>query len=136
MSEYPQIADGYDNTAGLTPLHQLSTPLFWRFYMIQSEWHDYESREWSGSRIYVPIGRPWVVWRFFVLTPDELAYLRANFGVAVTIRTLNKTTNLWSNYNATLALPDAGDGNWATWDYGAEWWTNVRLEFRDLEGIA
>lgn len=129
MSEY-QIADGHDNEAGLTELTLLDPPLFAAYADgLLTEWHDYEARQWSGDRQLVPVGRAWVAWRFFRLTRDEMAYLRGNFGAAVTIRTLDKgatDANAFANFNATLVLPDTATG----WD-GDEW-RDVRVEFRDL----
>ena len=129
MSEY-QIADGHDNAAGLTALEALNPPLFAAYGEgLLSEWHDFEARAWSGDRQLVPVGRAWVAWRFFRLTRDELAYLRDNFGAAVTIRTLDKGANAFANFNATLVLPDPALG----WE--ADGWDAVRVEFRDLVGI-
>jgi len=129
VSEY-KIADGHDNAAGLTPLEALDPPLFAAYADgLLSEWHDFEARAWSGDRLPVPVGRAWVAWRFFRLTRDELAYLRANFGSAVTIRTLDKGANEFVNFNATLVLPDPALG----WD--ADGWDGVRIELRDLVGI-
>jgi hypothetical protein len=129
VSEY-QIADGHDNAAGLVALEALDPPLFAGYAEgVLSEWHDFEARAWSGDRRAVAVGRAWVVWRFFRLTRDEMAYLRENFGVSVTIRTLDKGANAFANFNATLVLPDSAVG----WE--ADGWDGVRVEFRDLVGI-
>lgn len=131
MSDY-QIADGHDNAAGLTALDALSPSLFAAYADgVLSEWHESEARAWTGDRQLVPIGRVWAAWRLFRLTADELAYLRANFGAAVTVRTLDKGANAFANFNATLVLPDpAAD---AAWDAGG--WNDVRVEFRDLAAL-
>lgn len=130
MSEYG-IADGHDAEAVMA-LDELSPPLFAAFADgVLSECHEFEGRAWSGDRQMVPIGRAWAAWRFFRLTTDEMAYLRANFGAAVTVRTLDKGANAFATFNATLVLPDlAAD---AHWDAGE--WLDVRVEFRDLVGI-
>ncbi|MEO8396498.1 MAG: hypothetical protein ABI700_26125 [Chloroflexota bacterium] len=129
MSEY-QIADGHNNAAGLVALEALDPPLFAAYADgLLSDWHDFEARTWSGDRQPVPVGRAWVAWRFFRLTRDELAYLRANFGTAITIRTLDKGANEFANFNATLVLPDPSLG----WE--ADGWDQVRVEFRDLEAL-
>jgi hypothetical protein len=129
VSEY-QIADGHDNEAGLTELALLDPPLFAAYADgLLTEWHDYETREWSGDRQPVAVGRAWVAWRFFRLTRDEMAYLRANFGASVTIRTLDKGANTFAAFNATLVLPDPAAG----WE--ADEWRDVRAEFRDLERL-
>lgn len=129
MSEY-QIANGHNNAAGLTELPELDPPLFAAYTEgIVTEWHDYEARVWSGDRQLVPIGRAWVVWRFFRLTRDEMAYLRENFAASVTIRTLDKGANAFANFNATLVLPDPSLG----WD--ADGWNDAAVEFRDLTVI-
>jgi hypothetical protein len=129
MSEY-KIADGHDNTAGLTELALLDVPLFAAYGDgLVTEWHESEARVWSGDRRLVPVGRAWAVWRLFRLTRDEMAYLRANFGASVTIRTLDKIANTFADFNATLVLPDPARG----WE--ADGWNDVRLEFRDLEAI-
>lgn len=129
MSDY-QIANGHDNTAGLTAIEALSAPLFAAYADgLLTEWHDFEARVWSGDRQLVPVGRAWVAWRFFRLTRDERQYLRDNFGAAVTIRTLDKGVNAFANFNATLVLPDPALG----WE--ADAWRDVRVEFRDLEAV-
>ena len=129
MSEY-KIAEGHDNVAGLTALEALDPPLFAAYGEgLLSEWHDSEAREWSGDRRLVPVGRAWVAWRFFRLTRDEMAYLRANFGAAVTIRTLDKGADGFANFNATLVLPDMAVG----WE--ADGWNDGRVELRDLEAL-
>lgn len=129
MSEY-KIADGHDNVGGLTELALLDAPLFAAYADgVLSDWHDSEARVWSGDRQLLPVGRAWVVWRFFRLSAAELAYLRANFGAAVTIRTLDKSANAFANFNATLVLPDPAQN----WD--ADGWNDVRLEFRDLVAL-
>jgi hypothetical protein len=129
MSDY-KIADGHDNAAGLTELALLDAPLFAAYADgVLSEWHESEARVWSGDRQLLPVGRAWVVWRLFRLTRPEMAFLRANFGAAVTIRTLDKSANAFADFNATLVLPALSLG----WD--ADGWNDVRLEFRDLEAI-
>lgn len=129
MSEY-QIADGHDNEGDLTELALLDPPLFAGYADgLLTEWHDYEARQWSGDRQIVPVGRAWAAWRFFRLTRTEMAYLRANFGAAVTIRTLDKGADAFANFNATLVLPDPAVG----WE--ADEWRDVRVEFRDLEQL-
>ena len=129
MSEY-QIADGHDNAGGLVALEALDPPLFAAYVDgLLTEWHDYEARQWSGDRLLVPVGRAWVAWRFYRLTRAEMAYLRENFGAAVTIRTLDKGANGFANFNATLVLPDPAAG----WE--ADAWIDVRVEFRDLERL-
>lgn len=129
MSSY-KIADGHDNAAGLVALAALDPPLFAAYADgIVTEWHESETRVWSGDRRLVPVGRAWVAWRFFRLTRDELAYLRDSFGAAVTIRTLDKGADAFANFNATLVLPDPADG------WHADGWDNVRVEFRDLEAL-
>lgn len=129
MNEY-QIADGHDSEGDLTALAELEPPLFAAYVEgPATEWHESEGRVWSGDRRLVPVGRGWVVWRFFRLTPDEMAYLRDSFGAQVTIRTLDKGAGAFGNFNATLVLPDPAQG----WD--ADGWSDVRVEFRDLEGV-
>lgn len=129
MNDY-QIADGHDNDGDLTALAELDPPLFAAYAEgIVTEWHASEARIWSGDRQLVPVGRAWVIWRFFRLTRDEMAYLRENFGAAVTIRTLDKGADAFANFNATLVLPDPAQG----WD--ADGWSDVRVEFRDLEAV-
>ena len=129
MNDY-QIADGHDNDAGLTALAELDPPLFAAYSDGPvTEWHENEARVWSGNRQLVPVGRAWVVWRFFRLSRDEMLHLRENFSAAVTIRTLDKSADAFANFNATLVLPDPSLG----WD--ADGWSDVRVEFRDLEGI-
>ncbi len=129
MSEY-KIADGHDNGGGLNALEALDPPLFAAYADgLLTEWHDFEVREWAGDRSLVLVGRAWVAWNFFRLTRDEMAYLRGHFGSAVTIRTLDKGTNAFANFNATLVLPDPSLG----WE--ADGWDEVRVEFRDLVGI-
>ena len=131
MSEY-KIADGHNNAGALAALEALSAPLFAAYADgLLSEWHDFEARQWAGDRTLVPVGRAWVAWKFFRLTRDELAYLQAHFGSTVTIRTLDKGTNSFANFNATLVLPDlSADARWE-----ADEWLDVRIEFRDLETI-
>src|SRR5690606_11834768 len=121
------IADGHGNAAGLTALDALDPPLFAAYAGgIVTEWHDSETRVWSGDRRLVPIGRAWVAWRFFRLTREECAYLRDHFGAAVTIRTLDKNADAFADFNATLVLPDPSRG------WHADGWDNVRVTFRDL----
>lgn len=129
MSEY-QIADGHSNEGDLTELALLDPPLFAGYADgLLTEWHDYEARQWSGDRQIVPVGRAWTAWRFFRLTRAEMGYLRANFGAAVTIRTLDKGADAFANFNATLVLPDPAVG----WE--ADEWRDARVEFRDLERL-
>ncbi len=129
MSEY-QIAEGHDNEAGLTALELLDPPLFAAYADgVVSEWHESETRLWTGDRRLFPVGRAWAAWRFFRLTQAEMTTLRANFGAAVTVRTLDKGTGLFANFNATLVLPDLADG----WE--ADGWNEVRVELRDLAAL-
>ncbi len=129
MSEY-QIADGWDNAAGLVALETLDPPLFAGYADgVLSEWHDAEAMVWSGDRRRVAVGRAWAAWRFFRLSREEMAYLRANFGEQVTIRTLDKGADAFAEFNATLVLPDPAVG----WE--ADGWDGVRVEFRDLVAI-
>jgi len=129
MNDY-QITDGHNSDDDLAALAELDPPLFAAYVDgPATEWHESEARLWSGDRQLVPVGRAWVVWRFFRLTRDEMAYLRENFGAQVTIRTLDKGADAFAIFNATLVLPDPAVG----WD--ADGWSDVRVEFRDLEAV-
>lgn len=134
MSSSVKIADGQNNAGGLTSLDLLSPPLF-RFYIapegVLTEWHNFVTRELDGNRQLVEIGLPWVAWVFFKLSRAELSYLRSAFGDPVTIRTLDKQTNAYHNYNAIMYFPDLVDQ--AKWDTGE--WLDVRVEFHDLEEL-
>jgi len=129
-----KIAVGNNNAAGLTELEDLSPPLFDLFgpsEAIKTEWHDYETRELAGDHIYVNIGRPWVAWIFDWMTRAEMAYLRTTYATQlVTIRTLNKATNAYANYSATLVFPELGET-----DYDIGIWEKVRIEFHDLVAL-
>lgn len=130
------IADGHDNVGGLTEWHLLSPPLFHEYAgdeVVYSEWHGFESRLWSGDRTYVPVGRQWVRWRFFVLSREEYAYIRATFSAAVTIRTLDKDGNDYVNFNANLVLPDTSELEWDR--EGRMGWFDVPVDLMDLEEI-
>lgn len=129
-----KIAAGHNNAAGLTFLEDLSGTLFELYAPAESlltEWGDFETRILAGDRTYVNVGRPWSAWIFEWLTRAEMAYLRSTFSSSlVTIRTLNKATNAYANYNAYLVFPELGEA-----DYDSGVWESVRFEFKDLEAL-
>lgn len=134
MASSVKIAVGANNVAGLKSLELLSPPLFKDYIFpegVSTEFHPYVARELDGNRVMVKIGRPWVAWKLYRLTRAEMNYLLATFGDPVTIRTLDKETNTYRNYNATFNRPDLVEQ--VKWDTNT--WDDVRIEFWDLVEI-
>lgn len=130
MSQY-LIADGYDNVAGLLSLHQLEPPLFYDYNVgIKTYFKEYVSQIMTGDRKFIRVGLPSTVWELFKISLDEYAYLRENFGQEVTIRTLDKSTNTFRDYNAVMELPDISETQFDIGD-----WYQFRLKFWDLVEI-
>lgn len=133
------IAPGHNNVAGLKRLEALSAGLFTEYdddiENVLTNWVDIEEREMDGDRNYVDIGLESVTWIFFRLSRAELAYLNANFSGDVTIRTLNQQSNAYHNYNAKMTPLRAGvkSGKWEADSIGG--WSDVPVEFYDLELI-
>ncbi len=130
-----KIADTHDNEGGLTQFQNLETGLFKEiiFYAVDgilTEWHSYESRDFDGNRQPINIGRPWVLWIIDRLTRAEMAFMMDEYGMEVTITTLNKELNEYHNYNATFIKPDLGEAGWES-----NTWRQVKFEFRDLVQI-
>lgn len=131
MSDF-KIADGYDGTP--ESLDALSPPLFNEYVgkeVVFTVWHPYLTRERAGDRSMVAVGLPWIEAVFFRLTRAEYEYLLTNFGDEVTILTLNKDTNVYTEYNARMVKPDTSDVDWDR-DTG-QGFDNVKFEFEDLE---
>lgn len=128
MSEY-KLANGHDNEAGLEELQNLSAGLF-GYYVggLKTEWHDFVTQILVGSRrSYAPIGLPWCDWVMFKITPQELKYLKDNFGPEVTVRTFDKGRNAFYNFNAIILFPDT-----SAFDFDIGEWIDLKISFIDL----
>src|SRR3989304_8174759 len=129
-----KIADNHDNEAGLLQFHQLNSPMFYDVQFIAAEgilteWHSWVSRELDGNRQPVTIGLPWGKWILYHVSRAELTWFVANFGPLVTITTLDKRSNTYKNFNATMFEPELVDE--AEWD--GLYWKEARFTFWDLE---
>ena len=133
-----KIANGANNAAGLQYLWLLSPPLFRDFRGdLLTEWSDADQYVMNGNREMVPLTLPSVNWVFYRLTRAEYQYLKDNFGTSVTIYTLDKGTDTWTTFNATLlSLRVIGKGSGGSGRWEMDEWYDVRLELIDLEEIA
>ena len=130
--EIQALASGYGNVANLTPLHQMSPPLFGLYKdYVNQEFLAQEGLTRSGSRRTIKIGLPSVTWTFISLTQAEYQYLRANYvtgtDALVTIRTYDDEAAEWKNYNATMLKPQG--------EFDGIYWNTVRVEFTDLREL-
>jgi len=133
LSSREELATGFNNAAGLEALYLISPPLFSDYSPkggILTEWFDGEEEERDGSGALQTIGLPYVIWRLFNLSVDEFTLLVTYTG-NVTLRTYNKTTNAYTNYNAVMELP-IGERKW---DDGHDQWEQVGVVFWGLEAL-
>lgn len=128
MAEHHKIANGSNNIAGLKFLWELSPPLFENMLNDDTlnEWHSEEAIKTNANLVDLRIGTPWDVWVIPQMTMEEQAFLHG-LGPTVTIRTLNKLTGVWTNYNAIKSNPELKPENW---DRGV--WENLKYTFKRL----
>lgn len=133
MYESFLIAPDHDNIEGLMRLadYDESGCAFkdWKSY-IPYKWHDMESREQAGDRIFVRIGSPWCELEFVVMTELEWSTLVTEFGFSalVTIYAYDRTARRYKFYNATYHLPE--EPEFENGEY-----RDIVIEFRDLQEI-
>lgn len=128
-----KLAIGHDNEAGLERLDEIDPPLLQPYRMkggILTEWYDGEEEERDGHRALVYVARPYDVWKFKLLDPDDVALLNTYVG-PVTARIYNKTTATWGNYNARFELPQRE----RKWEEGSDYWAEVTAYLWDLEEL-
>lgn len=133
LTDHEQIADGHDNVAGLEALHEISAPLFEDYTPkggVLTEWYDSEEQERDGLAILQNIGPAYVIWRLYNLSPAEFVLLATYVG-EVTLRTYNKTTAAYTNYNAVMELPIKE----RKWDDAHDQWAEVGVYFFGLEAL-
>lgn len=133
-----KLAPGYFNSANLKFLNQLSPPLFEEYgagEIILSAWEDVISMELAGDRNWVDVGLPKDVLTLYRVTRADFAYLKANYSGQVTVRLLDQGANAYHIYNAILKPIRVGQdsGTWAADAIGG--WSDMKLEFYDLEQI-
>lgn len=133
MNESFLIALGHDNIEELQRFHDYDDTHCafkdWKTY-IPYKWHDMESREQAGDRLFVRIGSAWCELEFVVMTELEWSLLVDEFGFSafVTIYTYDRTSRVYRFFNATMHLPEEPE-------YENGEYRNVVIEFRDLEVI-
>ena len=128
------LASGFDNADNLKRFKDIDGCLFQLYFdFVQQEWHSYEDRQLTGSRLYKVIGDPWAIWKFPILTVDEWNYffqtiLGGEQSGPVTVHLWNMASDEYEDYNAIMHMnEDAKD----SYEWGER--RNIEIEFRNLE---
>jgi hypothetical protein len=123
-----KIADGWNQTP--IELELLSPPLFANYAADESvltKWEDSEEIEANGDREDVEIGKPIAIWQLDIMTREEMAYWKTEFGNRVSITTLNRSDNTYHTYNAKMRKVRT-----ASLNYESGLFEGVEISFYDL----
>jgi hypothetical protein len=134
---FPMLAAGENNALQLKPLHHWQPPAFELYEnYIDAVWYTSETQEESGKKRTVPVGLPYVIWRFPALTQKEFQLLKTTLGMTsqrdalCTLRAFDPYSAIWGNYNAVFKMPD---------DIGQKYngyeWRELEFRFLDLRII-
>ena len=111
---YPnyKIAAAHNNTAGLVSI-ELITPSNDRAFVYPSAYGSYRKgvrKVRPAAQVYFS-GFASVVWTFSLMTKAQFYYLQTTYCAngysgEVTVKTRTENPDVYSNYNATIVLPD------------------------------
>lgn len=109
--EIEKISEGWDNEEELLALWEYDDCLFqWSRSGFATAWKGWQTLQLNGDRVQVKIGLPTVQWLLPYLDYRELVILLA-LGPQVTLRTFNRDSNTWQNFNATMLLTERTQPN-------------------------